>query len=108
VIQNDAVWNRAADAALCVSELSSSGQLLRKAPVAVSLRSPQGSRSVEAPMARKFDDWTIDRWRTEPQWRALDLDEPQFVEQAPPLWKDLTLASVVAAALWVAAVILVR
>jgi len=59
-------------------------------------------------MGRNIDDWTIDRWRTEPQWRALELDDPQLVDQAPALWKDLTVASVVAAALWVAAVVLVR
>jgi hypothetical protein len=57
--------------------------------------------------ARKDDEWTIERWRVEPRWRALDdLDEPQLVEQAPPLWKDLTVASLAAVLLWGAAAVL--
>jgi hypothetical protein len=50
-----------------------------------------------------YDDSTIDRWRLEPRLHRLEFDESSGVEQAPPLWKDLTLASVVAALLWVAA-----
>ena len=52
--------------------------------------------------SRHYDDWTIESWRIEPRLRALevDIDEP---EQNPPLWKDLTLASVIAALLWGAA-----
>ena len=53
------------------------------------------------------DDWTIDRWRLEQRF-PLDLDDSSVVEQAPPLWKDLTLASVVALLLWVAAVTIFR
>jgi hypothetical protein len=56
--------------------------------------------------SRHYDDWVIESWRIEPRLRALevDIEEP---DQNPPLWKDLTLASVVAAVLWgVAAVIL--
>jgi hypothetical protein len=49
------------------------------------------------------DDWTIDRWRLEPRVRALDFEEPRIVEQTPPLWKDLTVASIAAALLWAAA-----
>ena len=49
------------------------------------------------------DDSTIERWRLEPKFRTLDLDDSFVVEQAPPLWKDLTLASVVALLLWLAA-----
>lgn len=57
--------------------------------------------------ARKDDEWTIQRWRVEPRWRALgDLDEPQLVEPAPPLWKDLTVASIAAVLLWGAAAVL--
>jgi hypothetical protein len=57
--------------------------------------------------ARKDDEWTIERWRVEPRWRSLgDLDEPQLVEQAPPLWKDLTVASIAAVLLWGAAAVL--
>ena len=56
---------------------------------------------------RNHDEWTIERWRVEPRWRALeDVDEPQLAEQAPPLWKDLTVASVAAILLWGAAVVL--
>jgi hypothetical protein len=54
------------------------------------------------------DDRTIDRWRLDQHFNVLDLDDSRVVEQAPPLWKDLTLASVVALLLWVAAVALVR
>ena len=52
--------------------------------------------------SRHYDDWTIESWRLEPRLRAFeaDMDEPG---QNPPLWKDLTLASVVAALLWGAA-----
>ena len=51
---------------------------------------------------RDYDDWTIDRWRLEPRF-ALKLDDSLDVEKAPPLWKDLTLAAVVALVLWAAA-----
>ena len=54
-------------------------------------------------MRTRNDDWTIDRWRLEPRLRTLEFDEPSVTEQAPPLWKDLTLASVAAALLWAAA-----
>ena len=52
------------------------------------------------------DDRTTDRWRLEQRLSALELDD--VVEQAPPLWKDLALASVVALLLWVVAVELFR
>lgn len=51
---------------------------------------------------RNYDDWTIDRWRLEPRY-ALEFDDSPGVEKAPPLWKDLTLASVVALVLWAVA-----
>ncbi len=51
---------------------------------------------------RNHDEWTIDRWRLEPRY-ALEFDESLGVDKAPPLWKDLTLASVVALVLWAAA-----
>ena len=54
---------------------------------------------------RNYDDWTIDRWRLEPRLTAFDLDDPQDVEQAPTLWKDLTVASLVALVLWATAAI---
>jgi hypothetical protein len=53
---------------------------------------------------RKADDWTIERWKTETR-----LVMPEFsdisVEEAPPLWKDLTLASALAVLLWAAAAV---
>jgi len=52
---------------------------------------------------RHHDKWTIDRWRIEPRLPSLLMDDPAAPEEAPPLWKDLTLASLVAAALWVMA-----
>ena len=55
--------------------------------------------------SRHYDDWTIESWRVEPRLRALDVDLDES-EQNPPLWKDLTLASVVALALWGAAALL--
>jgi hypothetical protein len=54
--------------------------------------------------ARNRDEWIIERWRVEPRWRPLaDVEEPPLAEQAPPLWQDLTIASLAAALLWVAA-----
>ena len=56
---------------------------------------------------RNHDEWTIERWRTEPRWRVLeDVDEPLLADQAPPLWKDVTIASIAALLLWGAAVVL--
>lgn len=54
---------------------------------------------------RNYDDWTIERWRTEPHYAPLDLEDPAPNEQTPALWKDLTLASVAAALLWATAAI---
>jgi hypothetical protein len=56
---------------------------------------------------RNYDEWTIERWRLEPRY-ALQFDESLGVDvdKAPPLWKDLTLASVVALVLWLAAAVL--
>jgi hypothetical protein len=52
----------------------------------------------------KTEDWTIDRWKTEPWLVDLEFSDAS-VEKAPPLWKDLTLASVLAVLLWGAAAI---
>ena len=54
---------------------------------------------------RKADDWTIERWKTEPRLVGLEFSDTTTVEQAPPLWKDLTLASALAVLLWGAAAI---
>jgi len=57
---------------------------------------------------RQADDWTIERWRTEPRLVGLEFGEATAgdaaVEQAPPLWKDLMLASALAVLLLGAAV----
>jgi hypothetical protein len=54
---------------------------------------------------RNYDDWTIDRWRLEPRFKAFDLDDPQELEPVPTLWKDLTVASLVALVLWITAAV---
>ena len=51
---------------------------------------------------RDAEDWTIERWKTEPRLVGLEFRDAS-VEQAPPLWKDLTLASALAVLLWGAA-----
>jgi hypothetical protein len=53
---------------------------------------------------RKADYWTIDRWKTEPRLVCLEVSDAS-VEKAPPLWKDLVLASVLAVLLWGAAAV---
>lgn len=53
---------------------------------------------------RKADEWTIERWKTEPRLGGLEFLDAS-VDPAPPLWKDLTLASVIAVVLWAAAAI---
>ena len=53
---------------------------------------------------RKADDWTIERWRTEPRLAPLEFSDVT-VEKTPPLWKDLTLASALAVLLWGAAAV---
>jgi len=52
----------------------------------------------------KADEWTIERWRTEPRLVNLEFSDTP-ADQAPPLWKDLTLASAVALLLWGAAAV---
>ena len=53
--------------------------------------------------SRHFDDWTIERWREKPRTSSLEFEEPQSADPAPPLWKDLTLASALALAFWLTA-----
>jgi hypothetical protein len=50
----------------------------------------------------KADDWTIERWKTPPRLASLEFSD-NSAEPAPPLWKDLTLASALAILLWAAA-----
>ena len=52
---------------------------------------------------RNYEDWTVERGRIEPRFEALDFPDASTDEQAPPLWKDLTLAAIVALLLWIAA-----
>jgi hypothetical protein len=52
---------------------------------------------------RNYDDWTIDRWRLEPRLERFEIEDPPDLDQAPTLWKDLTMASAVALVLWVTA-----
>jgi hypothetical protein len=53
---------------------------------------------------RKADDWIIERWKTEPRLGGLEFLDAS-TEPAPALWKDLTLASVIAVILWAAAAV---
>jgi hypothetical protein len=54
-------------------------------------------------------DWTIERWRIDPHPSSLELiDEDAPVDQAPPLWKDLSVASAVALLLWAVAAVVFR
>lgn len=50
-----------------------------------------------------YDDLTIERWRVEPRVHDLQLGDADEQDQAPPLWKDLTLALAVALLWWMAA-----
>ncbi len=53
---------------------------------------------------READEWTIEKWKTESRLVVLDYSDTAL-DQAPPLWKDLMLASIVAVLLWGAAVV---
>lgn len=53
------------------------------------------------------DDWTIERWRTEPPLIGLEFSDP-VLEGSPPLWKDLTVAFVILAVLWAVAALALR
>lgn len=55
---------------------------------------------------RPGTDWTIERWRTEPAWKRLEIDDPAVTEDEPALWKDLTLALLAAGLLWAGALML--
>jgi hypothetical protein len=56
---------------------------------------------------RKADDWTIERWRTEPRLVGLQFSE-SIRESAPPLWKDLAVAVAVLAIALLAVVAFAR
>lgn len=53
----------------------------------------------------RSDEWTVARWR-QPNVAQMSLDDPEDETAAPPLWKDLTVASGVALALWAIAAVL--
>lgn len=53
---------------------------------------------------RKADEWTIERWKTQPRLVGLEFSD-KVADKAPPLWKDLTVASALALLLWGAAAI---
>jgi hypothetical protein len=53
---------------------------------------------------RKADEWTIESWKTEHRLVGLEVVDSS-IDEAPPLWKDLTFASVIAVVLWAAAAI---
>ena len=57
--------------------------------------------------SQNYDDRTIERWRQEPRLSGFELEDSLSAEQATPLWKDLTLASVLAVVLWLAAAAIV-
>jgi hypothetical protein len=58
----------------------------------------------DAVASRKADDWTIERWRTEPRWGRLEFDDT-LLDPVPPLWRDLAVASIIAIVLWLAAAV---
>jgi hypothetical protein len=53
--------------------------------------------------SRNYGNWTVERWRLEPRISGLEFDESPVSDKTPPLWKDLTLASVLAVLFWIAA-----
>ena len=53
---------------------------------------------------QKADEWTIDRWKTAPRVSAFEYAD-SALEPAPPLWKDLALATAVAAVVWTVAIL---
>ena len=52
---------------------------------------------------RNSGNWTVDHWRLEPRISGLEFEESPLAEKTPALWKDLTLASVLALLFWIAA-----
>ena len=51
---------------------------------------------------RDAENWTIEGLKTERRLVGLELTD---LDEGPPLWKDLTLASALAILLWGAAVV---
>lgn len=57
--------------------------------------------------AHDTDNWIVRGWKPEPRVGGLEFEDLAGGDQAPPLWKDLALASVAAVFLWVLAALLV-
>jgi hypothetical protein len=56
---------------------------------------------------RKADDWTVERWRTEPRLVGLEFSE-SIRDAATPLWKDLAVVVIVLAVAVLAVAAFVR
>ena len=54
--------------------------------------------------SRHYDDWTVETWRLDPRLPANDGDALE-TSGNPPLWKDVTLALIIALLLWAAAAV---
>jgi len=58
----------------------------------------------------RSDEWTISRWRqpnvAQASFDLLDVSTDSEEETSTPLWKDLTVASALALALWGIAAVL--
>jgi hypothetical protein len=51
------------------------------------------------------DDWIVERWRTEPRLsklQTLEVDDTSLSD-APALWKDVAVATLLAVMLWASA-----
>ena len=66
------------------------------------LRQPWVLPEVRVRSRHYDDDWTVETWRIEPRLRPVEAEMDES-DHNPPLWKDLTLASIIAALLWGAA-----
>jgi len=73
----------------------------------VLLEAPHVSTKEDAVASRKTDEWTIEKWRTDARWGRLEFGDT-LLDRGRPLWRDLTVASVVAVVLWVAAAVVFR
>jgi len=80
------------------SHAGSTGVLLEAARV---------STKEDAVASRKTDEWTIEKWRMDARWGRLEFGDT-LLDRGRPLWRDLTVASVVAVVLWIAAAVVFR
>lgn len=56
--------------------------------------------------SRSYGNWTIERWRLEPRISRLEFEDSASPDQVPLLWKDLTVASVLALVFWITAAVI--